>query len=135
MKLLFVRSNIMISVAWIITFLLCIPQALVFHDDDGDFCVAYFPPEWGMKAYVTWFAFSNFFVPFIFLIFCYGRICQAIWDNFNSKTSGKVRRKLRTYLKFKPGFLKGRRFQIVRENVLCLNDKVLMNGNASLHNL
>ena len=35
---------------------------------------------------MTWFALSNFFVPLVFLLYCYGRICHAIWDNFNSKT-------------------------------------------------
>ena len=41
---------------------------------------------WGIKAYVVWFGISNFFVPFVILVFCYTRICYVIWENFNSKT-------------------------------------------------
>lgn len=84
------RSNIMITVAWVISVLLCVPQILIFHGADETSCTAHFAPGWGVKAYVTWFAFSNFFIPFVVLVYCYGRICHAIWDNFNSKTSNKV---------------------------------------------
>ena len=74
----------MIGTAWIIAFLLCIPQVVLFStNDNGDRCVSSISDEWGLKAYVTWFAISNFFVPLIFLVFCYGRICHAIWANFN----------------------------------------------------
>ncbi len=41
-----------------------------------------------MRAYVTVFSVTNFFIPLVFLTFCYGAICAAIWDNFNSKTGG-----------------------------------------------
>ena len=81
------RSNIMIGIAWVISIALCVPQAIIFHGRDGNSCYAKFPEGWGTKAYVTWFAISNFFIPFVVLIFCYGRICHVIWDNFNSKTT------------------------------------------------
>jgi hypothetical protein len=77
----------MIGVAWFVSGLLCVPQLLIFHGTDADECVATFAKGWGIKAYITWFAFSNFFVPLLVLVYCYGRICFAIWDNFNSKTT------------------------------------------------
>jgi hypothetical protein len=72
----------MISIAWIISLLLCAPQAFIFKGDD---CKSDFVPNWGAKAYVIWFSVSNFFIPFVILLFCYTRICYVIWDNFNSK--------------------------------------------------
>eukprot|EP00093_Oithona_nana_P006033 06033.XXX_92108_90352_1 [CDS] Oithona nana genome sequencing. len=54
------RSQIMISIAWSISLLLCIPQAFIFQ---GDKCQANFAPGWGLKAYVSWFSISNFFLP------------------------------------------------------------------------
>ena len=62
-------------------------QALIFHSSVPNRCSATFPPVWGARAYVTWFSLSNFFLPLVVLIYCYGRICHAIWDNFNSKTN------------------------------------------------
>ena len=74
----------MIAVAWIISLALCIPQAFIFQ---GSNCVANFAPGWGVKAYVTWFSFSNFFIPLVILLFCYSRICYDIWDNVNRYVS------------------------------------------------
>ena len=68
----------MISIAWSISLLLCIPQAFIFQ---GDKCQANFAPGWGLKAYVSWFSISNFFLPLGFLLFCYTRICYDIWEN------------------------------------------------------
>ena len=86
------RSKIMIGSAWLIALLLCIPQAVIFelktYEDGGSHCSANFVEGWGQKAYVTWFSFSNFFFPLVILLFCYGRICHAIWDNFNNKRTG-----------------------------------------------
>ena len=69
-------------------FLIISFQVLVFKGGDNT-CSADFEAGWGVRAYVTWFAISNFFIPFIFLIVCYGWICHVIWDNFNSKTDNK----------------------------------------------
>ena len=38
-----------------------------------------------VQAYVTWYAISNFFVPFLVLLFCYGSMCAALWNNFKNK--------------------------------------------------
>ena len=48
-------------------------------------CTATFQPGWGVEAYVTWFAVSNFFVPLVFLSFCYGRIIAVIYENLSRK--------------------------------------------------
>jgi len=37
------------------------------------------------QAYVTWYSLSNFFVPFLVLIFCYSNMCVALWTNFKNK--------------------------------------------------
>lgn len=76
----------MISVAWLISFLLCTPQAFIFQ---GDKCQAKFAPGWGIQAYVAWFSISNFFIPLFILVFCYSRICYEIWQN------GKIKRGLK----------------------------------------
>ena len=67
-------------------------QAIIFRGTTSPpTCNAHFPPGWGLQVYVTAFAVTNFFVPLAFLTFCYGAICAAIWDNFNSKTAGRSR--------------------------------------------
>ena len=75
----------MISLAWSISLLLCIPQAVIFQ---GDSCKAHFEgqnsedyPNWGLKTYIIWFSFSNFFIPLVILFYCYTRICYVIWEN------------------------------------------------------
>ena len=72
----------MIGVAWVVSILLCVPQAFIFQ---GASCRAHFAPGWGMPTYVTWFSISNFFIPLVVLLFCYSRICFVIWDNVKSK--------------------------------------------------
>ena len=44
------------------------------------------PQGWGVKAYIVWYGFSNFFIPLVILAFCYLRISYVIWENFNQKT-------------------------------------------------
>ena len=59
-------------------------QAIIFRASSAPHsCVAHFPPGWGVRAYVLAFSVTNFFIPLLFLSFCYGAICLAIWDNFN----------------------------------------------------
>ena len=54
----------------------------------GDSCKAHFEgqnsedyPNWGLKTYIIWFSFSNFFIPLVILFYCYTRICYVIWEN------------------------------------------------------
>ena len=79
----------MISLAWLISLLLCVPQVFIFQTDS---CMARFLgensekyPKWGIKVYVIWFAVSNFFIPLGILFFCYSRICYEIWENGKQK--------------------------------------------------
>ncbi len=37
------------------------------------------------QAYVTWYSLSNFFFPFVVLLFCYCNMCTALWNNFKKK--------------------------------------------------
>ena len=79
----------MLTVAWSVSLLLCIPQAFIFQ---GDKCLANFAAGWGLKAYVSWFSVSNFFLPLAILFFCYSRICYDIWENGKLKMDGKKKK-------------------------------------------
>ena len=53
-----------------------------------------------IQAYIVWYSISNFLLPFVILVFCYGSICYVIWDNFNNKTiqiDDKTRGKFSTF--------------------------------------
>ncbi len=34
---------------------------------------------------MTWYSLSNFFFPFLVLLFCYCNMCAALWKNFKKK--------------------------------------------------
>ncbi len=38
-----------------------------------------------MQAYVIYYAVSNFFIPFVVLLFCYSKMCAVLWGNFKQK--------------------------------------------------
>ena len=94
--------QIMLTVAWSISLLLCVPQAFIFQ---GDHCLANFAAGWGLKAYVSWFSVSNFFLPLAVLLFCYSRICYDIWENGKLKMEDK---KKNSYFKTIKTFVKRR---------------------------
>jgi len=75
------KQHIMIAIAWIVSIILCIPQAFIFSAGDKNeyTCNASWEPNWGMKAYVTWFSVSNFFIPLAILVFTNVCICITIW--------------------------------------------------------
>ena len=37
------------------------------------------------QAYVIWYSVSNFFIPLLMLMHCYGKMCSALWRNYQSK--------------------------------------------------
>ncbi|KAH6940051.1 hypothetical protein HPB50_024500 [Hyalomma asiaticum] len=83
------KSKLLISVAWIVSLLCCVPQLFIFsyqeispgvHD-----CWGTYVEPWGLRAYVTWYGVSVFFVPLLVLTFTYVRICRAIWRNLYLK--------------------------------------------------
>lgn len=84
------RSKIMIIIAWIISTLFCLPQLFIFsyqiipsaqiYD-----CWGTFPQPFGERIYVTWYAVSVFFIPFIILTFTHVCICIEIWKNVHGK--------------------------------------------------
>ena len=88
----------MISIAWSISLLLCIPQAFIFQGQ-ADKCQASFAPGWGLKAYVSWFSLVNLFLPLAILLFCYSRICYDIWENgkLKMKNEGEKTKKRRCF--------------------------------------
>ncbi|XP_065290361.2 oxytocin receptor-like [Dermacentor albipictus] len=79
------KSKLLISVAWIVALLCCVPQLFIFsyheispgvHD-----CWGTYVEPWGLRAYVTWYGVSVFFVPLLVLTFTYVAICRTIWRN------------------------------------------------------
>nr|AAQ22365.1 mesotocin receptor [Aquarana catesbeiana] len=85
------RSDcVYVLVTWIISFLLSIPQIVIFsltsvgngvHD-----CLADFIQPWGLKAYITWITLSVYIIPVLILSVCYGLISFKIWQNIRLKT-------------------------------------------------
>ncbi|KAE8615242.1 hypothetical protein XENTR_v10008450 [Xenopus tropicalis] len=85
------RSYVMIISAWIISFLLSIPQYFIFsfspvNGSEVYDCWAHFIQPWGARAYITWMTASIFVVPVAILTTCYGFICYNIWRNIQCKT-------------------------------------------------
>lgn len=84
------RSYLMISGAWILSFILSTPQYGIFYLKelgDGVYdCWADFVSKDGAKAYITWITISIFVVPVTILLTCYGFICYNIWKNIKCKT-------------------------------------------------
>lgn len=84
------RSKIMISIAWILSLLLCCPQLYIFsyREIPGLVnvydCWATFPAN-GAKIYVTWYAITVFFIPFIIMLTTHILICRKIFNNFHRK--------------------------------------------------
>lgn len=100
----------MISVAWIISLICCLPQIFIFSyvqiaitnfpnktssfrvldvsvDESKSYtnyifqCWGSFIQPYGEKIYVLWYAISVFFIPLIVLIYTYFNICKVIWIN------------------------------------------------------
>ncbi|KAH9370398.1 hypothetical protein HPB48_020391 [Haemaphysalis longicornis] len=83
------KSKLLISLAWAVSLLCCVPQLFIFsyqeispgvHD-----CWGTYAEPWGLRAYVTWYGVSVFFVPLLVLTFTYVCICRAIWRNLYLK--------------------------------------------------
>ena len=85
------RSKQKILIAWMLSFLLCIPHALLFKATDSDgstTCSARLTDQerdWGARIFVTWFTLSNFLVPLGALSFYYVKICGKIRRNLKAK--------------------------------------------------
>lgn len=84
------RARAMVMAAWGMSLLFCLPQVFIFSIEpvEGGFdCWATFVPEWGQRAYVTWYTCSVFMVPLTVLLFTYSRICCEIWRSASSKNA------------------------------------------------
>lgn len=79
------QKSHMLAIAWLLSILFSIPQVFVFHGNNGETCNADFVEGWGKKAYVLYYAMSNFFVPFVVLLYCYSKMCAVLWGNFKQK--------------------------------------------------
>ena len=84
------RSQTMILIAWILSLLLCCPQLYIFSYQRIPYlidvwdCWATFPPN-GERIYVTWYAITVFFIPFIIILITHVCICRKIFNNFHRK--------------------------------------------------
>ncbi|KAJ1523630.1 hypothetical protein ONE63_001473 [Megalurothrips usitatus] len=82
------RARAMVGAAWGLSLLFCLPQVFIFSIEpvEGGYdCWATFAPEWGQRAYVTWYTCSVFMIPLTVLLFTYSRICCEIWRSASSK--------------------------------------------------
>ncbi|KAK8786607.1 hypothetical protein V5799_023619 [Amblyomma americanum] len=83
------KSKLLVSLAWAVSLLCCVPQLFVFSYQEvapGVYdCWGTYLQPWGLRAYVTWYAVSVFFVPLVVLVFTYVCICRAIWQNLYLK--------------------------------------------------
>lgn len=88
------RAKQSIAVAWFLSLLFCVPQALIFsyvvisRESGVMECWATFPFQpWGERLYVTWYAFSVFIVPFCIIFYTHFRICGELWKNSQHRRS------------------------------------------------
>jgi hypothetical protein len=89
------RSKFMLGTAWTLAILFCLPQIYIFNYQEISHgaevmvydCWGTFAPDWGEKAYITWYCITIFIVPLIILVFAYTCITRAIWINFNMKNA------------------------------------------------
>lgn len=95
------RAKRSILISWIISLTLCSPQAYIFSyeviNSDGLMeCWATFPFQpWGERFYVTWYAVTVFFIPFIVIFFTNFRICWELWRASRERRLTKKSRKQR----------------------------------------
>ncbi|KAL1421030.1 hypothetical protein MTO96_004387 [Rhipicephalus appendiculatus] len=83
------KSKMLVSFAWAVSLLCCVPQVFIFSYQEvstGVYdCWGTFVEPWGLRAYVTWYSVSVFFVPLLVLCFTYVCICRSIWRNLRQK--------------------------------------------------
>ncbi|XP_064472807.1 oxytocin receptor-like [Ornithodoros turicata] len=86
------KSKLMIAFAWTVSSLCCLPQVFIFSyqqvEEDVFDCWGTYIEPWGVRAYVTWYGVSVFFLPLTVLTFTYVCICRAIWHNLYLKKRG-----------------------------------------------
>lgn len=83
------KSKLLISFAWTVSLLCCVPQLFIFSYQEVSAneydCWGSFQESWGLRAYVTWYSVSVFFLPLTVLSFTYVCICRSIWRNLYLK--------------------------------------------------
>ena len=94
------RAKMSIGIAWILSLIFCIPQALIFSymviNDETQVmeCWATFPIQpWGERVYVTWYAVSVFIVPFVIIFFTHFKICCELWKTSKERRLTQKQRK------------------------------------------
>ncbi|XP_056316343.1 oxytocin receptor [Danio aesculapii] len=89
------RWNLPVCVAWLVSFVLSVPQLFIFSRVQiapGVYdCWAEFIQPWGPKAYVTWTTLVIFLVPVVTVTACQVRICRALQINLYLKTQQQQR--------------------------------------------
>ncbi|CAN7943223.1 unnamed protein product [Ixodes pacificus] len=83
------KSKLLICAAWVAALLCCVPQVFIFSYQEVSpevfDCWGTYVESWGLRAYVTWYGMSVFFVPLTVLSFTYVCICRSIWRNLYLK--------------------------------------------------
>ncbi|XP_025017409.1 vasopressin V2 receptor-like [Tetranychus urticae] len=81
------RSKLKVSIAWGLALICCLPQLFIFSyrqipNSPGVYeCWGTFIQPYGERLYVTWYALTSFFIPFVILIFTFSNICLELWRN------------------------------------------------------
>ncbi|XP_043936298.1 vasopressin V2 receptor-like [Protopterus annectens] len=88
------RWNIPVIVAWTFSFLLSLPQIVIFSKKEikpGVFqCWAHFQEPWGLRTYVTWVTVMVFILPAVIIAICQFRIFKEIHDNLYLKSERTI---------------------------------------------
>ncbi|XP_060064387.1 cephalotocin receptor 1-like [Ylistrum balloti] len=73
----------MVAVAWMISFILSLPQIYIFsymeRQPNVFDCWATFNPSWTLELYITFNSVTVYIIPTMILTFCYGRMCYSVW--------------------------------------------------------
>ncbi|XP_047465003.1 vasopressin V2 receptor-like isoform X2 [Mugil cephalus] len=93
------RCNTPVMVAWVLAFVLSIPQVFIFSRTEvapGEFeCWGRFAEPWGLKAYVTWMTVAVFLLPALIITICQIRIFREIHNNIYLKSERIVMTELK----------------------------------------
>ncbi|CAG2195439.1 AVPR1A [Mytilus edulis] len=88
------RVHFMVSVAWLLSFAFSIPQLIFFSyvevspgSNEYDCWESLSNgPMSHLQAYITWIFVSIYLVPFLALVFTYGRICYVVWQSMDNRS-------------------------------------------------
>ncbi|XP_070542740.1 mesotocin receptor-like [Ptychodera flava] len=95
--------NYMIIPAWILAFLLSLPQVFLWtllpEENGKEVCHSALNQKWQKQIYLTLVALVNFLFPFLVITTCYTRIVLRLWQKRNTILPGKGERRRKAKMK------------------------------------